>query len=169
MSLQRYQGWHCDSLDQFSHHSQLKMATMQFSIVVKSSIGGSFLWSQKTHGTIVGIAFPSKVENWSPATKQNKNYWIWPKIGWVMGNFRPKFDFEKCIRRPSWTRDLECRSKVANILMFFESSTPLPCLCKVWSKFIGYFLIYIQLIVVVHILVKYLQTGHRVYGQTGKG
>ena len=48
------------------------MATMQFSIVVKSSIGGSFLWSQKTHGTIVGIAFPSKVENWSPATKQNK-------------------------------------------------------------------------------------------------
>ena len=40
---------------------------------------------------------------------------------------------------------------------------PLPCLCKVWSKFIEYFLIYIQLIVVVHILVKYLQTGHRVY------
>ena len=67
MSLQRYQGWHCDSLDQFSHHSQLKMATSskkaKFSIVVKSSIGGSFLWSQKTHGTIVGIAFPSKVEN----------------------------------------------------------------------------------------------------------
>ena len=29
--------------------------------------------------------------------------------------------------------------------------------------------LYIQLIVVVHILVKYLQTGHRVYGQTGKG
>ena len=74
MSLQRYLGWHCDSLDQFSHHSQLKMATMLFSIVVKRSIGGSFLWSQKTHGTIVGIAFPSKVENWSPATKQNKNY-----------------------------------------------------------------------------------------------
>ena len=74
MSLQRYQGWHCDSLDQFSHHSQLKMATMQFSIVVKSSIGGSFLWSQNTHGTIVGIAFPSKVKNWSSATKQNKNY-----------------------------------------------------------------------------------------------
>ena len=102
MSLQRYQGWHCDNLDQFSHHSQLKMATMQFSIVVKSSVGGSFLWSQKTHGTIIGIAFPSKVENWSPATKQNKNYWIWPKIGWVMGSFRPKFDFEKCIWRPSW-------------------------------------------------------------------
>ena len=58
------------------------------------------------------------------------------------------------------SRDIECRSKVTNILMFFESSMPLPCLCKVWSKFIEYFLIYIQLIVVVHILVKYLQTGH---------
>ena len=46
---------------------------------------------------------------------------------------------------------------------------PLPCLSKVWSKFIEYFLIYIQLIVVVHILVKYLQTGHRVYGQDRKG
>ena len=67
------------------------------------------------------------------------------------------------------SRDLECRSKITNILMFFESSMPLPCLCKVWSKFIEYFLIYIQLIVVVHILVKCLQTGHRVYGQTGKG
>ena len=67
------------------------------------------------------------------------------------------------------SRDLECRSKVTNILMFFESSMPLPCLCKVLSKFIEYFLIYIQLIVVVHILLKYLQTGHRVYGQTGKG
>ena len=51
------------------------------------------------------------------------------------------------------SRDLECRSKVTNILMFFESSMPLPCLCKVWLKFIEYFLIYIQLIVVVHILV----------------
>ena len=67
------------------------------------------------------------------------------------------------------SRDLECRSKVTIILMFFESSMPLPWLCKVCSKFIEYFLIYIQLIVVVHILVKYLQTGHRVYGQTGKG
>ena len=69
MSLQRYQGWHCDSLDQFSHHSQLKMATMQFSIVVKSSIGGSFLWSQKTHGTIVGIAFSGELVS-SNKTKQ---------------------------------------------------------------------------------------------------
>ena len=41
------------------------------------------------------------------------------------------------------SRDLECRSKVTNILMLFESSMPLPCLCKVWSKFIEYFLIYI--------------------------
>ena len=38
------------------------------------------------------------------------------------------------------SRDLECRSKVINILMFFESSMLLPCLCKVWSKFIEYFL-----------------------------
>ena len=144
-------------------------STMQFSIVVKSSIGGSFLWSQKTHGTIVGIAFPSKVENWSPATKQNKNYWIWPKIGWVMGSFRPKFDFEKCIWRPSWITWPWMYVKGHQYFNFFESSMPLPCLCKVWSKFIEYFLIYIQLIVVVHILVKYLQTGHRVYGQTGKG
>ena len=144
-------------------------STMQFSIVVKSSIGGSFLWSQKTHGTIVGIAFPSTVENWSPETKQNKNYWIWPKIGWVMGSFRPNLTLKNVFGGHLGSRDLECRSKVTNILMFFESSMPLPCLCKVWSKFIEYFLIYFQLIVVVHILVKYLQTGHRVYGQTGKG
>ena len=169
MSLQRYQEWHCDSLDQFSHHSQLKMATMQFSIVVKSGIGGSFLWSQKTHGTIVGIAFPSKVENWSPATKQNKNYWIWPKLAELWVVLGPNLTLKNVFGGHLGSRDLKCRSKVTNILMFFESTMPLPCLCKVWSKFIEYFLIYVQLIVVVHILVKYLQTGHRVYGQTGKG
>ena len=132
MSLQRYQGWHCDSLDQFSHHSQLKMATMQFSIVVKSSIGGSFLWRQKTHGTIVGIAFPSKVENWSPATKKKtkiiefdqKLAELWVVLG-------PNLTLKNVFGGHLGSSDLECRSKVTNILMFFESSMPLPCLCKV--------------------------------------
>ena len=170
MSLQRYQGWYCDSLDQFSHHSQLKMATMQFSIVVKSSIGGSFLWSQKTHGTIVGIAFPSKVENWSPATKtKQKIIEFDQKLAELWVVLGPNLTLKNVFGGHLGSRDLEGRSKVTNILMFFESSMPLPCLCKVWSKFIEYFLIYIQLIVVVHILVKYLQTGHRVYVQTGKG
>ena len=135
------------------------------SIVVKSSIGGSFLWSQKTHGTIVGIAFPSKVENWSPATKQNKNYWIWPKIGWLWVVLGPHLTLKNVFGGHLGSRDLECRSKVTNILMFFESSMPLPCLCKVVEIHWVLFDIYIQLIVVVHILVKYLQTGHRVYGQ----
>ena len=143
MSLQRYQGWHSDSLDQFSHHSQLKMATMQFSIVVKSSIGGSFLWSQKTHGTIVGIAFPSKVENWSPATKQNKNIEFDQKLAELWIVLGSNLTLKNVSGGHRGSRDLECRSKVTNILMFFESSMPLPCLCKVWSKLIEYFLIYI--------------------------
>ena len=138
---------------------------MQFSIVVESSIGGSFLWSQKTHGTIFGIAFPSKVENWSPATKQNKTKIIEfdQKLAELWVVLGPNVTLKNVFCGHLGSRDLECRSKVTNILMFFESSMPLPCLCKVWSKFIEYFLIYIQLIVVVHILVKYLQTGHRVW------
>ena len=142
---------------------------MQFSIVVKSSIGGSFLWSQKTHGTIVVLLFHPKWRTGHQQLNKTKIIEFDQKLVELWVALGPNLTLKNVFGGHLGSRDLECRSKVTNILMFFESSMPLPCLCKVWSKFIEYFLTYIQLIVVVNILVKYLQTGRRVYGQTGKG